>query len=221
MAADRDMNRSLVQRVAEPGGGVLRQLVSLAIEGVARVPGAKPTAARHLERHGHVDTAIDSLIRSHVTVASAQGFATGLGGLLTTVVTLPANITGVAMLQVRLAATIAHLRGYDVDDPRVRTALVLCLLGDASGERRQRKQSLPRPMSIATAPAFDTALDRRVSEIVMGDLAGRIGGKHLAVQVLRRVPLVGAPVGGAVDGYMTLAIGSYVKQELLTRRVGS
>ncbi len=218
MANARDTGRMLVQRVAEPGGGVLRQLVAVAIEGVARVPGAKPTAARHLERHGDADEAIDSLIRSHVGLASAQGFVTSLGGLITTVVTLPANITGVAVLQVRMAATIAHLRGYDVDDPRVRTALLLCLLGDTT-DGRIAKVELPRPMAVATAPAYDATLDRRVSEVVLGDLAGRLGGKHIAVQVLRRVPLVGGPVGGAVDGYLTYAIGSYVKSELATRRV--
>ncbi|WP_028707636.1 EcsC family protein [Propionicicella superfundia] len=219
MANARETGRALVQRVAEPGGGMLRQIVTLAIEGVASVPGAKATAARHLQRHGDADAAIESLIRTHVALASAQGFATNLGGLATAVVALPANITGVAVLQVRLAATIAHLRGYDVDDPRVRTALLMCLLGDVDAGRRTRKPDLPRPLAVATAPVYDAGLDRRVSEVVLGDLAGRIGGKQLAVQLLRRVPLVGGPVGGAVDGYLTYAIGSYVKDELITRRM--
>lgn len=219
MANARETGRALVQRVAEPGGGMLRQVVAVAIDGVAKLPGAKATAARHLERHGDLDGAVDGLIRTHVGLASAQGFATSLGGLLTTVVTLPANVTGVAVLQVRMAATIAHLRGYDIDDPRVRTAILLCLLGDASRPGRVVKTSLPRPMAVATAPVFDSSLDRHVSEVVLGDLVGRLGGKHLAVQVLRRVPLVGGPVGGAVDGYLTLAIGHHVKNEMAPRRV--
>ena len=31
----------------------------------------------------------------------------------------PANLAGVALLQGRMVGAIAHLRGYDVDDPRV------------------------------------------------------------------------------------------------------
>lgn len=219
MANARETGRALVQRVTEPGGGALRQIVTLAIEGVGSLPGAKDTAARHLDRSHDVDAAVESLVRTHVALASAQGFATSLGGLATAIVALPANITGVAVLQVRLAATIAHLRGYDIDDPRVRTALLLCLLGDTSSQSGATKATLPRPLVVATAPAYDGGLDRRVSEVVLGDLAGRIGGKHLAVQLLRGVPLVGAPVGGAVDGYLTYTIGAFVKCELVTRRM--
>lgn len=217
MASARETGRAIVQRVAEPGGGVLLQIVTLAIEGVSKVPGAKATAAKHMERQGNAGDAVESLIRSHAGLASAQGFVTNLGGLVATLVTLPANIAGVAVVQVRLAATIAHLHGYDVDDPRVRTALLECLMGDAL-EDRIVKSGIPRPLAVATAPIFDPALDQRVSEIVLGDLAGRMGGKHLAVQLLRGIPLVGAPVGGAVDGWLTYSLGTLVKNELVPRR---
>jgi hypothetical protein len=195
----------------------LRQLVTLAIDGVSRVPGAKTTAARHLEKHKEIDSSIDALVRTHIGLASAQGFVTNLGGLVTAIVALPTNIAGVAIMQIRLGATIAHLRGYDIDDPRVRTALLMCLMGDAA-DGRIAKYGLPRPLAVATAPAFDPELDQRVSEMVLGDLASRIGGKQLAVQILRRIPLVGGPVGGAVDGWLTYIIGTYVKGELVPRR---
>ena len=126
--------------------------------------------------------------------------ATNLGGIVTAIVGLPANLAAVAVVQIRLIAAIAHLRGYDIDDPRVRTALLMCLMGDAL-DQRVADHRLPRPLTVATAPAFDPVLDQRVSEMVLGDLAGRIGGKQLAVQMLRRIPLVGGPVGGAVDGW--------------------
>lgn len=217
MANALETGRALVQRVAEPGGGVLRQIVTLAIEGVQKVPGAASVAARHLEKNGNVDAAVDSLVRTHVGLASAQGFVTNLGGLVTAIVALPANIVGVAVLQVRLAASIAHLRGYNIDDPRVRTALVLCLLGDPDHDRLLKTQ-LPRPLSVATAPAYDPVLDQRVSEAALASLTGRIGGKQVAVQLLRRIPLVGGPVGGAVDGWLTFNTGSFVKSELVLRR---
>ena len=38
--------------------------------------------------------------------------------------TIPTNITGLALIQCRMIAGIAHLRGYDLDDPRVRNAIL-------------------------------------------------------------------------------------------------
>ncbi len=216
MANARETPKTLVQIVPEAGGGLLRQIVAMAIDGVSKVPGAKETAARHFDKHQAVEPAVDSLIRTHVALASMQGFVTNLGGLLTAVVSLPANMAGVAVMQVRLAATVAHLRGYDVDDPRVRTSLLMCLLGDSMPHRIEN--GVPRPLAVATAPAFDPVLDRQVSEWVLSELAARIGGKQLAVQIIRRVPVVGGVVGAGVDGWLTHNIGAYVKAELVPRR---
>ena len=70
------------------------------------------------------------MIENHVRYAGAQGFVTNLGGLVTAAVTIPANITGLALIQCRMIAGIAHLRGYDLDDPRVRNAILACMLGE-------------------------------------------------------------------------------------------
>ena len=73
-------------------------------------------------------------------------------------------------------------------------------------------------MAVATAPVFDPDLDQRVAEEVLGDLAGRIGGKNLALVVTKRVPLVGGGIGAVLDGMATRQIGNYAKGELLRRR---
>jgi hypothetical protein len=211
-----------VARSVSPGaaGGALRRVLELAIDGPGRLPGARTVAAKHLQRHGgSVEEAIDSLVAHHVRLASAQGFVTNLGGLVALPVAIPANLTGVAVVQVRMVAAVAHLRGYDVNDLRVRTALVMCLLGGDEVTKRIGDGSLPTsPMAVATAPVFDAALDRQVAEAVLADLMSRIGGKNLALVVTRRVPLLGGGVGAVVDGLATREIGAYAKAELLRRR---
>src|SRR3712207_2697105 len=153
--------------VAKPqaAGGVLRRVLELAIDGYGKLPGAKASAARQLQRNaGSVDQAIDALIEFHVRLASAQGFVTNLGGAAALPVAVPANLTGVAVVQVRMIAAIAHLRGYDLDDNRVRTALVMCLLGGEQVVKLIKEGKLPTsPMAIATAPVFDPGLDARVA----------------------------------------------------------
>jgi uncharacterized protein (DUF697 family) len=201
-------------------GGALRRVLELAIDGYGRLSGAKAHAARQLQRHGgSVDEAISSIIDFHVRLASAQGFVTNLGGLIALPVAIPANLAGVAVVQVRMVAAIAHLRGYDLDDNRVRTALVMCLLGGEEIAKRIVEGKLPTsPMTVATAPMFDPQLDRQVAEEVTAGLAARIGGKNLALVVTRRVPILGGGIGAAMDGLATYQVGRYAEGEMLRRR---
>ncbi len=204
----------------QAAGGALRRVLEIAIDGHGRLPGAKAVAARQFQRRGgSLDQAIVAIVDNHVRLASAQGFVTNLGGIVALPVTVPANLAGVAVLQVRMVAAIAHLRGYDLDDPRVRTALIMCLLGGEQVAKRILNGTLPTsPMAVATAPMFDPELDRLVAQDVLTDLTARIGGKNLALAITRRVPLLGGGVGAVMDAIATHQIGIYAQSELLPRR---
>ncbi|MCW2804480.1 MAG: hypothetical protein JWN06_2697 [Propionibacteriaceae bacterium] len=204
----------------QAAGGALRRVLEIAIDGVGKLPSAKTVAARQMERYGgSVDEAIDSIIDIHVRLGSAQGFVTNLSGAVLLPIAIPANLAGIAVVQVRMVAAIAHLRGYDLNDSRVRTALVMCLLGGEQVARQIAKGKLPTsPMAVATAPIFDPDLDRQVAEEVVADLISRVGGKNLALVVTKRVPLVGGGIGALMDGIATHQIGKYAKSELVQRR---
>lgn len=205
----------------QSAGGALRRILEVAIDGTENIPGARASAKRHLQKHGGaVDDAVDALIDFHVRLASANGFATNIGGIASLPVAVPANLTGVAVIQVRMVAAIAHLRGYDLNDNRVRTALVMCLLGGESVARNIVNGKLPTsPLAIATAPVFDPELDQRVAQEVLSDLVGRVGGRNIALVVTKRIPLIGGGVGAVLDGIATHQIGRYAKTELVRRRV--
>ena len=158
------------------------------------------------------------MIENHVRYAGAQGFLTNLGGLVTAAVAIPANITGLALIQCRMVAGIAHLRGYDLDDPRVRNAILATILGEDDVEKLVKKRRLPAPpMALATAPRYDPDLDRVVASEVASELITRVAGKRLATTIGRRVPVVGGVVGLTVDGFATWRIGRYADRELLPR----
>ncbi|GAA0932638.1 EcsC family protein [Kribbella koreensis] len=208
------------QRFApQAAAGVLRQVLEIAIDGYQRFPGAEKVAERHLTKHdGDAELAVDTVIEQHIRLASVQGFVTSIGGLVTLPVALPANLTGLAVVQARMVASIAHLRGFDLDDPRVRTAVITCLLGEDGVTDRLKKASLPTsPLAIATAPVFDPELDRMVAGEVVGELIARIGGKRMGLMVTRRVPLLGGAVGAGVDGWSTFRIGQYADKSLVRR----
>lgn len=209
-----------IQHLApEATNNFVREALNRAILGVGPLPAAAVTARKQLEEeHGNVDRAIRDVIEMHVRYAGAQGFLTNLGGLVTAVVSVPANITGLALIQCRMIAGIADLRGYDLEDPRVRNAILTCLLGPDEVERLVKKKKLPAPpMALATAPAYDPDIERLISAQVASELITRVAGKRLATTIGRRVPIVGGLVGLTADGYATWRIGRYADKELLPR----
>jgi len=208
------------QRFApQAAAGVLRQILEIAIDGYQRFPGAEQVAESKLAKTGgDAQLAIDAVVDQHIRLAGVQGFVTSIGGLVTLPVSMPANLTGIAIVQARMVAGIAHLRGYDLDDPRVRTAVITCLLGEDGVTDRLKKSSLPTsPLAIATAPVFDPELDRQVAGEVVAELIARISGKRMALTVTRRIPLLGGAVGAGVDGWSTYRIGQYADKSLVRR----
>jgi hypothetical protein len=83
---------------------------------------------------GDVEAAARRLVRVHVRLASTNGAVTGLGGLVALPVAIPVGLAGHYLVGARLAAGIAHLRGYDVHSEDVRTASsCACLVVPAPG----------------------------------------------------------------------------------------
>jgi hypothetical protein len=191
-----------------------------AITGVGPLPSAASAADKQLqEQHGDVEAAIHEVIENHVRYAGAQGFLTNVGGLVTLAVTVPVNLSGLALIQCRMVAGIAHLRGYELSDPRTRDAILACLLGEERLLRMVKHRTLPgTPMEIAAAAFHDPALDQLLATEVAAELVTRATGKRLAATVGRRVPVVGGVVGAGTDAYVTWKIGRYVDRELLPRK---
>ncbi|MGZ4497013.1 MAG: EcsC family protein [Nocardioides sp.] len=223
MSVKGSIGKQLAPRIGELAPGLttsfVREALHRAIVGAGPLPPAANAADKQLsEQRGNVQRAVHEVIENHVRYAGAQGFVTNIGGLVTATVTIPANITGLALVECRMIAGIAHLRGYDLDDPRVRNAVLTCLLGEESVTSLVRKKKLPAPpMALATAPAHDPDLDRIISAEVAADLITKVAGKRLAITVGRRVPVVGGLVGAGADGYATWKIGRYADKELLPR----
>lgn len=218
------VGRQLAPRIQElaPGltTGFVREALDRAIDGIGPLTPAAAAADKQLaEQRGNVDRAIHEVIENNVRMAGAQGFVTNVGGLVTMAVTIPANVTGLALLQCRMVAGIAHLRGHDLDDPRVRNAILALLLGEEQVRDLVKKRKLPStPMALATAPAHDPTLDGTISAVVATDIITRVAGKRLATTVGRKIPVVGGVVGAGADGFATWKVGRYADRELLPRK---
>jgi hypothetical protein len=201
--------------------GYVRTMLDKAIDGVGPLRSAAATAdSKLVDAGGDVEAAVASLLRLHVGLAGVQGFVTNLGGVAALAVSIPANVVGVTLVQCHLIAGIAHLRGYDLENPRVRNAILACILGEDAVRDLVRTTSLPSsPMGLATSPVHDPALDEMISREVTTDLVARTAGRRAVTMVGRRVPLLGGVVGGGSDALMTWQIGRYAARELRDRRL--
>jgi hypothetical protein len=223
MGLKHTVGRQLAPRIQELAPGLttdfVREALNRAIDGVGPLAPAAAAADKQLkEQRGNVERAIHEVIENNVRIAGAQGFVTNIGGLVTMAVTIPANVTGLALVQCRMVAGIAHLRGHDLSDPRVRNAILTLLLGEDQVNDLVKKRKLAgTPMALATAPAHDPTIDGTISAVVASDIIARVAGKRLATTVGRRVPVVGGVVGAGADGYATWKVGRYADRELLPR----
>lgn len=198
---------------------VFHQILELAISGKGSLAGAKTIAKQQLEKTGDHETAVRSLITQHLALAGGQGFATNWGGLFVSVLTIPANVAASSFVQARLVAAIAHLRGYELADPRVRTAILMCMLGPSASRTLLSKGVLPSsPLGVATAPVFDADLDGAVAKALLERALSSVGGKRLGLMALKGIPLVGGGVGAAVDAWTTRQVANHALSQLPNRR---
>ncbi|MVQ50017.1 hypothetical protein GON03_12555 [Nocardioides sp. MAH-18] len=206
--------RALVPRLPALAPDLNASFVGEALHRAVHGVGPLAPAAVAAEKAGTTRRIIDD----HVRLAGAQGMLTSVGGVFTAIVTIPANVTGLALLQIRMVAAIAHLHGYDVEDPRTQNAVLACLLGEDKVDALVLARRIPAtPMALATAPVHDPGIARVLSAEVTSELVARVGGKRAALAAVRKVPLVGGVVGMGADGLATYQVGAYAAGELRPR----
>ncbi|MBB2987115.1 EcsC family protein [Terracoccus luteus] len=218
-AALRENDTSALARARQPQEGglagtatrLVERLLDIGIDGRGPFDSAHEVATKALEQtHGDVEKAIDVVRRSHRQLGGAGGFVTGLGGFFLLPVSLPANVLGFYLLGTRMTAATAKLRGYDIDQPEIRSAVLLTLAG-ADSDDLLKKAGLTaaggKMTSLATSRLPAPAL-MVLNKAVGFRLLARVGAGTFA-KLGRAVPVVGGVAGGVVDAYM---LGGIAKQ---------
>ena len=196
--------------LAPLGERLVAQVVEFGIQGLGPLSTAVETAEEHLiSAGGDREAAIQRLIATHVRLAAASGFVTGLGGIATLPITVPAAMAGLYIIATRMTAGIAHLRGYDIETDEVRSGILVALLGSAGA-------SVLRKAGIQIGQKSTAAALHRLPGRVLVELNKRVGyrlvtkaGEKGVVNLTKLVPLVGGPIGAAVDGVSCKTIAGY------------
>ena len=169
-------------------------------------------------KHRCDDDAIDSPVSWQIAKASTAGFITGIGGILTLPIAIPANL-GVLYIQILMIGAIAHLRGYDVRSDQVRTLAFACLAGSAALD-------ILKDLGINIGAQLTRQIIFRISGEVLKRINRAVGfrlvtkaGTRGVINLVKVVPLVGGFVGGALDAATTNVIGRTAKPVFVPIRV--
>jgi hypothetical protein len=180
-----------------------------ALGGAPGLDGAEAVALDYRARYADDEAAISALIAWHSGQAGAAGFVTGMGGALTLPVAMPAHLLSTLYIQVRLAAAIAHLRGWDIRSDEVRLAAFACLAGATAADR------LKQAGIAAGAPLLQQAVTRLPADLLKhfgGAIGGQIAGRAGRHGVMRLMPLLGGVLSGGFDAAATRLIGDAAKR---------
>ena len=172
------------------------------------IPGQKTIeelAADYL-KHDDIETAISKMITYQTSKAGISGFVTGFGGILTMPVTIPANITSVILVQMRMIATIAYMRGYDLKSDQVQTFVYASLTGTSVAD-------IAKKAGIIIANKMATGVIKKIPGKVLTKINQAVGfrletkfGTKGAVNLGKMHPIAGALIGGVVDTTSTQII---------------
>ena len=184
---------------------VLDRLYPRALDGLPGLPPPVTLAAEIRQTDGDFDDHFDRLVRRHIAITSAAGFASGLGGWLTLPVTLPANLASVALVQLHMVASVAALAGYDPAAPHVREQVLGCLIGVAPQDpaRDADTETLDRVGLKLAEKGLKLVVSGAIRTAKWG--AGKVAGS-VQNRVLRGIPLVGGVIGAVSDGYVTMQV---------------
>lgn len=205
---------NLVGKVIDTGVGPLTGSVAWAEDRLARVQGVRyepstsPTRKVGPDEIADIDKTIKRLTVESVEAAGVNGFVTGLGGFIAMPLTIPANIAGTIVINARLAAAIAYLRGYDPMDPHVRTVATLIAVGsNAQQIVRSFGIAVGAKLAMQAIKKLPIVLIRQINAKVGFMLLAKYGTQRSLVTLAKGVPLLGGVVGGTVDATMTALVG--------------
>ncbi|MGN1311430.1 MAG: EcsC family protein [Bacilli bacterium] len=164
----------------------------------------------YLSKNSNVKKAAKSLINNSVIKCGTSGFLTGLGGLATMVATLPANITSVMYVQLRMCCAVAKMAGYDITSDQVQTLIYACLTGSAVSD-------ILKQTGIQFGNKFGVSMVKKIPGKTLQAINQKVGfrfvtkfGEKGIINLGKVVPVLGGTIGGGIDTASTKIIGNNV-----------
>ena len=201
---------------------LLEKLYVQSLNGIDKVSEPVEELARdYLSKHASVDEAARAFMQNQIKKCTVSGFVTGLGGLLTIPVSVPANIGSVLYVQMRMIACLAYMGGYDVRSEQVKTMQYACLAGvSLNNILKELGKKLGNERVDKLLDKIPESSLPSISQKIYAQLAIKTGTKVGSGTLGKAIPFLGGIVNGALDYVETKALADrayemFIKHNLL------
>ena len=168
----------------------------------------KEFADEYLEKYKSPEESTNKMIKTQITKCTTSGFITGFGGVITLPITIPANLSSVLYVQLRMIASTAYMAGYDIESDEVQTIIYACLAGVSVGEIvKQAGIKIGVKMTTAAIKKIPGKVLTKINQAVGFRFVTKFGTKGV-INLGKMVPVVGAVIGGGIDFFETKTIGN-------------
>lgn len=179
---------------------ILNSIYDKVNQGVGKVsPPVVDIAESYMKKYKAKQLAAKAMQKNQITKCATSGFLTGFGGLITLPVTIPANITSVLYVQMRMVAATASMGGFDLQDDQVQTFVYACLAGISVNQ-------ILKKFGVQFGEKIATKGIEKIPGKVLIAINKKIGfrfitkfGEKGMVNLWKLVPVVGAAVNGGLD----------------------
>lgn len=179
---------------------LLDKLYDNSIKGLPKVsPPIENLAADYLSKNPDKETAAKSFINYQIAKCTTSGFVTGLGGFITLPIAIPANVSSVLYVQMRMIACLAHMGGYDTTSDQVQTLVYACLAGISLDQ-------VVKQVGIKVGVKFANAMVKKIPGSVLIKINQKVGFRLLTkfgtkgvINIGKAVPVVGGVISGGFD----------------------
>lgn len=179
---------------------ILDTCYAKALDGIPLVSSSVEDMAKdYLKKHSTKEEAIKAMLKNQITKCSTSGFITGFGGFITMPVTIPANITSVLYIQIRMIACSAYMMDYDLKSDQAQTFVYACLAG----------VSLNAPlkaMGIKFGEKMAQSLIKKIPRKTLTTINKKVGFRFITklgskgiINMGKLVPVLGAAISGGFD----------------------
>lgn len=172
-------------------------------------PSVEDFAKDYLIKEKNPSIAAKKMINNQIIKCTTSGFITGFGGLITLPITIPANISSVLYVQMRMIACTAYLAGYDLKSDQVQTLVYACLAGVSVTEVvKQTGVKIGVKMATSAIKKIPGKTLTKINQKVGFRFVTKFGEKGV-INLGKLVPGVGAVIGGGLD---------YVETKVIAKR---
>lgn len=198
---------------------ILDALYSKALDGIPLVSKSiDELSYDYLSRHHSANSAAKSLINYQILKCGTSGFLTGLGGLITLPVAIPANISSVLYVQMRMVAAIAQMGGFDTHTDQVQSLVYVCLTGSAAAD-------IVKQAGIKVGERAALNAIKKIPGKTLIEINKKVGmrlftkfGHTGVINLGKSVPIVGGVIGGGMDVFSTRIIGDNARRMFIYKK---